>query len=302
MSTVPAAAAASASIVSAATVVAMALAALSFSPAALAWGPAGHRTVGAIADRLLTEPARRQVQALLAGDLDRSGNPSGRDTLAAVSVWADEIRRTDADRPAWHYDDLPVCGALPAVWRCPDEGCATQAAADAAAVLADAGQPVRARNEALKWLVHLAGDLHQPLHAASNDDRGGNTVQVAIEGVRTRGRTSLHGAWDGALVDAAFGLQGERWPSDALVGRLAAQAAALAPERLSTDPLDWARESNALARSVAHAHGAFACGASPAGITVLDREYVRRATEVVRERIVLAGARLAALLNGVLGR
>ena len=283
-----------------ATTVATAVAMLVVTPAASAWGPAGHRMVGAIADGLLAEPAARQVQALLADDAGRSGNPSGRTTLAAVSVWPDEIRRTAADRPGWHYDDVPVCGPPATVWSCPAQGCATQAVDDAVAVLRDAARPVRERNEALKWLVHLVGDLHQPLHAADNADRGGNDVAVALEGVRTRGRATLHGAWDSALVDAAFGLQGERWPPDALVESLRAQAAQLAPQRLSLDPRQWARESNALARTAAYGYATFACDAHPGDITVLDRDYVRRASAIVRERIVLAGARLAALLNRVL--
>ena len=98
--------------------------ALACVPCARAWGPQGHRTVGAIADRLLTPAARAAVAELLAGDLDKFGNPSGRTTLESVAVWADEIRGTAADRPRWHYDDVPVCGSAPPRERyCPDGEC-----------------------------------------------------------------------------------------------------------------------------------------------------------------------------------
>src|SRR6516165_2243194 len=78
--------------------------------AALAWGPQGHRTTGAIADRLLTPRAHAAVLQLLEDDRDKFGNPSGRTTLEAVSEWADELHGTAAARPTWHYDDVPICG------------------------------------------------------------------------------------------------------------------------------------------------------------------------------------------------
>ena len=80
---------------------------LAHAPLALAWGPQGHRTVGAIADRLLTAQTRAAVSRLLADDRDKFGNPSGRTTLEEVSVWSDEIYGTPAARPRWHYDNAP---------------------------------------------------------------------------------------------------------------------------------------------------------------------------------------------------
>src|SRR5690242_17320684 len=170
---------------------------------ARAWGPQGHRTVGAIADRLLTPAAHAAVAQLLAHDLDKFGNPSGRSTLEAVSMWADEVRGMQASHPRWHYVDLPVCGALARPLRCRDDECNIAQLHRQAHMLADARASARERDEALKWLVHLLGDIHQPLHAADNSDHGGNDVQVALSGVRTRGRVSLHGAWDGELVQLA---------------------------------------------------------------------------------------------------
>src|ERR1700719_4873266 len=83
---------------------------LSCAPSAWAWGGQGHRTIGAIADRLLSSPARAAVAQLLSGDLDKFGRLSGRRTLEAVSEWADEITGTAAARPRRHYDDVPICG------------------------------------------------------------------------------------------------------------------------------------------------------------------------------------------------
>src|ERR1700694_337752 len=162
----------------------------SCAPSAWAWGGQGHRTIGAIADRLMSPPARAAVAQLLSGDLDKFGRLSTRRTLEAVSDWADEITGTAAARPRWHYDDVPICGSAPKAHYCPDGQCNTGQLRRLITVLADTHAASRDRNEALKWVVHLVGDIHQPLHAADNGDRGGNRVPVALEGVRTRGRAT----------------------------------------------------------------------------------------------------------------
>src|SRR5579864_7765221 len=110
---------------------------LACAPCAFAWGPQGHRTIGAIADRLLTPEAHAAVAQLLAADLDRFGNPSGRTTLESVSVWADEIRGTPADEPRWHYDDVPICGSAPRDTYCPGGQCNSAQLERLIAVLAD---------------------------------------------------------------------------------------------------------------------------------------------------------------------
>lgn len=271
----------------------------SYPSGAWAWGPQGHRTVGAIADRLLTGPARAALAQLLAGDLDKFGGPSGRTTLEAVSVWADEISGTPAARPAWHYDDAPVCGSAPKARYCPDGQCNSEQLKRLIALLEDRRAAPRERNEALKWIVHLVADLHQPLHAADNHDRGGNLVRVALAGVRTRGRENLHRAWDTDLVKPALHARNRQQPP-ADIDELAEQARSLAADAGQGSPDSWALESNNLARNVAYHYPGFACGSVPQSIEVLDPAYQRDAELIVRGRLLLAGARLGALLNGVL--
>jgi nuclease S1 len=269
------------------------------TPPVRAWGPQGHRTVGAIADRLLTPAAHAAVAQLLAQDLDKFGNLSGRSTLESVSVWSDEIRGTPASHARWHYDDLPVCGAVRAPLHCRDNECNTAQLRRLTGVLADARVPARERGEALKWVVHLLGDIHQPLHAADNSDHGGNDVQVALLGVRTRGRVSLHGAWDGELVQLALNTRNHQRPP-AEIAALAAEARELNGRLGQGSAESWALESNALARRVAYAFPGFACNHVPDDIVTLDGAYQARAVPVVRERLLLAGARLATLLNQTL--
>jgi S1/P1 Nuclease len=277
------------------------LLALAAWPAACAWawGPQGHRTVGAIADRLLDPAARARVAQLLEHDLDKFGNPSGRTTLESVSVWADEIRDTPASQPRWHYDNVPVCGTAAKAHYCPDGQCNSVQLERLIGVLADTRSTARERNEALKWVVHLVADIHQPLHAADNADRGGNDVQVALVGVRTRGRESLHGAWDNALVSVALNTRAhQRPPAD--VAALADEARRLLSGAGQGSPESWALESNHLARTVAYAFPGFACGRVPPEVVLLDASYQQRAAAVVRQQLLLAGARLAVLLNSTL--
>jgi nuclease S1 len=269
------------------------------APCAWAWGPQGHRTVGAIADRLLTPSARVVVLKLLEADADKFGNASGRTTLEAVSVWADEIRGTPAEHGPWHYDDVPVCGSEPKARYCPDGQCNSEELKRLIGVLADPRASPRERNEALKWVVHLVGDLHQPLHAADNDDRGGNLVPVALEGVRTRGRENLHRVWDNDLVTLALHTRNRQQPPGN-IDALAAEARTLAGKAGQGSPDGWAFESNNLARNVAYHYAAFACHTVPPGIVVLDAAYQADAVQIVHERLLLAGARLADLLNRVL--
>jgi hypothetical protein len=266
---------------------------------ALAWGPQGHRTVGAIADRLLTPAAQAAVLRILQDDRDKFDAPSRRTTLEAVSVWADELHGTPDARPSWHYDDVPVCGSGEKARYCPDGQCNTEQLKRLIGVLGDARAAPRERDEALKWVVHLVGDIHQPLHAADNGDHGGNLVPVVLEGVHTRGRENLHRAWDNDLVQLALHARNRQQPPPD-IDALAAEASNLAQQVGQGSPDSWARESNNLARNVAYHYAGFACNSLPAGVVVLDAAYLDDAELVVRERLLLAGARLAALLNRAL--
>ena len=158
---------------------------------------------------------------------------------------------------------------------------------------------VDVRDEALKWVVHLIADIHQPLHAADNADHGGNRVRVALEGVHTRGRENLHGAWDNDLVQLALHARNHQQPPRDIEA-LAAEARNLGREAGQGSPDSWARESNNLARNVAYRYPGFACNSVPAGIVVLDATYLEAAELVVRERLLLAGARLAGVVNEAL--
>ena len=273
--------------------------ALLAAPAA-AWGPLGHRATGAVADALLTPGVRAEVARLLADDADLSGRPSARTTLAQASLWADEIRGSDADRPAWHYDNMPVCGAPPAkpTW-CPSGQCASGRFEPLLAQLADRTQPMPQRREALKWIAHLVGDLHQPLHAADYA-QGGNLVHVEFAGARHGSAWTLHSAWDIRLVSSALHAGGSQQPPVPVLKTLIAHARRVDPAERDAPVNQWVAESNRLARQVVLAYPGFACDHVPAETVLLPVDYQKRAQRVITLQLALAGARLAAILNRVL--
>lgn len=157
-----------------------------------AFGPEGHRIVAEIAQAHLTPATAAQIQTLLAHDLETNGSPSGRTALADVASWADEIKGTpvgDQDKP-WHFNDVPVCGPVDHNTYCPSGNCASTQIDRLVGVVKDSNATERDRNEAFKWIVHLIGDIHQPLHAADRGDGGGNSAKASPNAM-SRTRDSL---------------------------------------------------------------------------------------------------------------
>jgi len=117
--------------------------------------------------------------------------------------------------------------------------------------------------------------------------------------VRTRGRENLHRAWDTDLVQLALHARNRQQPPRE-IDALAGEARNLEREVGQGTPDSWARESNNLARNVAYHYPGFACNTLPAGVVALDATYLEDAELVVRERLLLAGARLAKVVNEAL--
>ncbi|HEY1726212.1 MAG TPA: S1/P1 nuclease [Steroidobacteraceae bacterium] len=272
---------------------------------ALAWGDEGHEVVALIAEHYLDPAARTHIEALLA--TDRSGLVADT-SMAGESVWADRYRDSDRDAGAeryqrtrrWHYVDLelgapdlsaacfghePLPAGVPAASG-PARSCVVDKIGQFADELARPASSAPERLLALQFLLHLIGDVHQPLHAADDHDQGGNLEQVAAG---HRRRASLHHYWDQEFV-RRLGAQ-----PDAVSRRLLAQidAKQLADWQRG-DAADWARESFELARRVAYgpllpvrAHGRYRLSAA----------YVDAAVATVQLQLCRAGVRLAWVLN-----
>jgi hypothetical protein len=251
---------------------------------ALAWGDEGHRIVAEIAEQYLKAGTAHQVRELLA--LENAT------TLAAVSTWADEIRGQRRETARWHYVNIPIhppAGTPPgydAARDCPTGDCVVAKIDELAAVLGDkAVHDARERLEALKFVVHFVADVHQPLHAANDGDRGGNDVRVTLMGRQT----NLHAIWDTGILFSA-GIGDERAYALQL-------ARSIRPIELDQwrdgSAATWATESNDIARRLIY-------GAWPHGPDALRGSYAETALPVVSVQLEKAGVRLAAVLNAAL--
>jgi len=168
-------------------------------PNLFAWGGEGHKIIAAIADKRLTPGARMQVIALL------EGTP-----LPDVASWADDVRKERPETSRWHYVDIPYeATSYDAARDCQltDHGdCVIAEIVRAEKMLGDTSQSEADRAEALKFLIHFLGDMHQPLHCAERKDpvtgkgdRGGNDVHLSFFGTPT----NLHAVWDSGLIERA---------------------------------------------------------------------------------------------------
>jgi hypothetical protein len=170
-------------IIGAAAAVAALAASLGSAHPAFAWGDEGHQVVALIAWSYLAAPVRARVNQILAADGDGVG--VGPSAMAAAATWADRFRSADRRTAGWHYTDLEV--GAPDFGRACDtaRSCAPDKAAAFATVLADRAQTPADQAFALKMVLHLVGDLHQPLHSATAEisgrsDAGGNCERVMV--------------------------------------------------------------------------------------------------------------------------
>jgi hypothetical protein len=237
--------------------------------AALPWGATGHRVTGALAEPLLDARTRAAVTGLL-----------GVETLAEASTWADEMRSNPAPfwqdtAGPWHYVTVPEAlryrdaGA-------PEEGDAFSALERFRGVLRDPDASMEERRLALRFAVHIIGDLHQPLHAGNGTDRGGNDFEVRW----FREPGNLHRVWDSGMID------GQRLSYSEWAAWLGAR---LTPERIlewsDADPETWIAESTELRDRIYPAE------------REIGWSYQYEHLPAVRQRLSQAGVRIAAWLD-----
>jgi hypothetical protein len=179
--------------------------------AAQAWGCKGHQTVALIAEKHLTPEARQWVLKLLSENpidpkLNRYCGGASRDAMADASTWADDVRGERKNGP-WHYIDIPRGSKRgPLEPFCGQEGCVTRAISEQLAILKDPKADAVKRAEALRYIIHFVGDLHQPLHTVTNADEGGNCVPVKYfrRGPHEHNHSfspNLHSIWDTAILE-----------------------------------------------------------------------------------------------------
>lgn len=287
--------------------------ALAAAQAAWGWGNEGHEIVATIAYARIGKATRAKVDALLAADPDALTAPD----FVARSTWADRFR--DQDRATtklqyeatrrWHFADIELGGGtlaaachghppLPAgipASQGPADDCLVDKIEQFRTELAATATPPTERLVALKYLIHLVGDLHQPLHASDDHDAGGNAVPVRWGDLDAA--QNLHAYWDRRLVRL---LGPDPRAVGAALNRSITAAQARAWRRGTS--ADWAYESWTLAKTVAYDFSGESKVPDERGDEVLelDAAYELRALPVVREQLARAGVRLATLLDAAL--
>ena len=269
---------------------------------AFAWGYEGHEIIATIARADLTPAVRAKVDAILSTDPDTLTKPD----MVSRATWADAWRSAGHRETAqWHFVDTELdgpdlrsaCFGFPVAADPASAGPATDCVVDKIREFtAELASPTTAPAErllALKYVLHFVGDVHQPLHASDNHDRGGNCVLISMGGSRS---ANLHAYWDTGVVEAA-------------VGKSVDAAATSLRSSITTgqrhdwaqgDAAAWAMQSFQVARTVTYRIG------SPAGCTsdvapiAFPAGYEAAAQAAARVQLQRAGVRLAMVLNTAL--
>jgi len=264
------------------------------SIAAHAWGEVGHRVTGLVANEFITDTTRRELQALM-----------GSTDLATMALYMDKNKMALQSRipgsREWHYDDRPVCNSKATrAEYCPGGNCSSVQIRKHYRILIDPHSSKGDRQFAVYVLVHLIGDIHQPLHASDHDDRGGNDVKVTLP-TSAAAKLNLHSVWDNNLVAQSFDVKDERKIAKQLFATI---TDAQRQEWKSVRIDQWLSEGYLIA--VNDVYGklpGFSCqgdlGADP---IALDMDYVKNATAIIPTQLLKAGYRIAAVLNRALDR
>ena len=246
---------------------------LMLSPDALAWGSIGHRVTGEIATYYLSKEAKKEIRALI-----------GNETLAEATTWADYMRSSPDpfwryQASPWHYVTVPEDQTYRTAEK-PEEGDAVTALTQFTNTLRDKNASKTDKQLALRFAIHIIGDLHQPFHAGNGTDRGGNDVRVKW----FNRSTNMHALWDTGLIDH------EKLSYSEWTGWLVAR---ITPEQVqswsTTDPHVWIAESVAIRDTI-----------YPEISKNLSWGYAFKHRDKVRQRLSQAGVRIAAYLNEVL--
>ena len=255
------------------------------APRGWSWGREGHRLTALVAEQYLTPETRAQIVELLHSE-----------TLADVSSWADAYRTEHPETGKWHYVDIPKaeakfdrlrdCPVSETDPKSPWRDCVTDRILYFEGRLGDTSLSREERAIALKFVVHLIGDVHQPFHALA-DDRGGNGITVSLRGSSLCGsfNCNLHGVWDDSIIEEQ-GLSEKKY-----MDRLLLEIKENHWERLDGgEPTTWANLSHHYAVDAMMPNGA-----------LITREYIAEESKVVDAQLALGGLRLARVLNRILG-
>ena len=234
---------------------------------ALAWGQNGHRVTGAIADAHLSPRARAAVKEIL-----------GTESVAESSTWPDFMRSApdpfwQRQSVPWHYVTIPIGKGYAGP---PPEGDAATALKRFSDMAKDPKESLANRQLALRFVIHIVGDLSQPLHVGREGDRGGNDVKVTFFGEPT----NLHTVWDSTLI-ANQNLSSSEW-AGWILGNLTVEQLR---DWSAAEPMQWLADSSTERQALYPAD------------PDLRYSYVFEQNDRLNRQLAKGGLRLASYLN-----
>ena len=304
---------------------------LLFSPVqAWPWGCEGHQAVAMIAEKHMNAHALEMANKVLQSApidpaLPRFCVGAGLDLMADSATWPDDLRKVRPEASPWHYIDIPRDAPRSALAEsCPaSAGCVTSAIEHQIELVRSDGTDPRVRADALRFVIHFVGDIHQPLHCVTNNDEGGNCVPVNFFGNPPVERNpqfetyapNLHAVWDYGIIQRIKGQEPVAQWAASLDQQFSSQDAAWEKAGVSVE--DWAWEGHELADSVVYAK-------LPVAIPVekpvpvkgcsdddhvstrmlklheqISQQYVDAVAPTINQQIAKAGVRLAMVLNQI---
>jgi hypothetical protein len=243
---------------------------VSISCQSLAWGPTGHRVTGLIASKYLNKKAQKALEKILAGQ-----------SLAMASTWMDEVR-SDSNfnyMTDWHWVTIPEQQTYAQTVKNPN-GDIIQTLERIISELKTKKMSAREQVQHIRILIHLIGDIHQPLHVGALHDKGGNDVKV----MWFQTNSNLHRLWDSDIIDDT------RLSYTELAQSLNKPGEKEISDMQKTSVLDWAQESQSYQKDVYNY-----------GNGKLGYRYAYVNYPIIRHRLLQAGVRLAGVLNNIFG-
>jgi nuclease S1 len=258
---------------------------------AMAWGAQGHRVVATVAERRLEQSAPAELERareyLRANNNDRDCKPcDDAKNLAAVANNPDDFRQIELALVTrdWHFVNIDIANPTYDQNRdCPNGDCVVRRIDRMVEILRDPSRSNCDRESALIYLIHFMGDMHQPFHTGfgrlpnGDPDLGGNRVRLNFDGRDT----NLHSIWDSGIIEKQ-GRSDNQWVTrlmtDVLNGRDPATLTA-------GSTVDWLNQSHELARQLHTTNKPF------------NDQYVKDALPIIEERLLIAGLRLARLIE-----
>jgi len=241
-----------------------------------AWWETGHKMVCDKAYELLT-PSTIQILDPLIQEIGSFGE---------ACLWADWVKADERkETRSWHYINLPDSEQNIYKAKCPENGCLLFSMHEQIAILRDSSTSTQNKKEALWFIGHFVGDIHQPMHTGYPEDRGGNDHKLEFtDGIPT----NMHSVWDGQIIEHMDSLFGE----DYLLINVAKKINKFLKNSHSEEIEAWAQESRDIAMlpSVGYRNNE---------LKLVTNEYMESHFEIIQDRIALGAIRLSQTLNRI---